>query len=348
VTEMTDVLNDMAAARVESGPGYPGGGYPSPRRMGQFDRLQVGGFEVVPEDQVVTRTYFGLRHQDTFFDALFTTASGTFQLISHDVRSAADGSLSAFPFLGAFRSTPAGMVPDPRYAPWSGAITQTLSADGRIVYAVPQASSPAEVSFDGVSLEWTSTSDDIHLSGELSGNGTQYRLGWRQPDSATGEMFYNHQGYSVEGAYFGEPATGHVIVETMWGSDHYTDTWWVQNRVGHWASFANNYDDGSSEYGQILCGEYGARGAVIVDRTGQPVVCTTNVNAYEEANDRVRYEFGNGETWVFIADPSHGFDFPGTRLGVGCARRQDEKRGIVNGNGTYLTAQRMPQPLPFG
>jgi hypothetical protein len=133
----------------------------------------------------------------------------------------------------------------------------------------------------------------------------------------------------------------------MWGNENYPNTWFVQNRVGHWSSFMNNYEDGTSEYGQILFGEYGARGAVIVDNTGRELVCTTNVNAFEEDDGRVRYEFGNGETWAFTVDPRCALSFPRTKLGFGGCRRIGEQRTILKASGSYLTADHLPEPQPF-
>ncbi len=333
---------------VETPPdGYPDGTYPQQRRMGQFNWLQMAGFTVCPEDQVVTRTYFGLRHTDTWFDAFLTGASGEFYMFSHDVRSDADGSLAAAGIIGGFRVAPSGLEPDARYGQWSGAVTQTLTPDNRIVYAATGPTSPEEVSFGEREFEWKSANGDIQLAGTLAGQGTQWHHAWRRPDHETGEMFYNHQGYRVEGTYFGEPVSGHVIVETMWGNENYTDTWFVQNRIGHWSMFVNNYDDGTSEYGQILCGEYGARGAVIVDHTGREVVCTTNVNAFEEADGRVRYELGDGETWEFSVDPRCALSFPRTTLGFGSCQRVGESRTVAKASGSYLTADRLPPRQPF-
>lgn len=332
----------------ETSAGYPGDEYPKTRRMGQFDRLQLGGFTVVPEDQLVTKRYFGLRHTDTFFDALVTSDSGQFYLISNAVKSGADGSLTAAPWLGAFQASPDGMVPDPRYAAWTGRAVQTLTDGGRVTYSLPDMPNPEEFSFGATSLEWKSATGDVHLAGNLAGNGTQWRLPWREPDGATDEMFYNQQGYSVEGTYYGERVAGHVVLETMWGNRNYGDTWWVANRVGHWAFMVTNYADGTSEYGQFFCGEYGARGAVVVNEKGEEVVNTTNVNATDDERGRVVYDFGNGEQWEFVPDATRGFPpFGTTMLRVGSARRVDEKREIVNANGTYFTADHLGRSATF-
>jgi hypothetical protein len=309
--------------------------------MGQFDRLQMGSFQVAARDQLVTNKYFGLRHTDTFFDALVTSGSGQFYLISNVVQSAPDGSLAAVPWLGAFQATLDGMVPDPRYVAWTGKAIQTVDSAGRVTYGLPEVANPEEFSFSDTEIEWKSANGDVHLRGTLAGNGTQWRLPWLEPDGTTGEILYHQQGYLVEGTYFGEAVTGHIVLETMWGNENYGDTWWVRNRVGHWAFLVNNYADGTSEYGQFLCGEYGARGAVLVNENGEEILNTTNINAVED-DGRVVYDFGNGDQWEFIADPTRGFPtFGTTRLAVGSAKRVNEERAIVASNGTYLTAERM-------
>jgi hypothetical protein len=328
--------------------GYPDGGYPSPRRMGQFDKLQLGSFAVVPADQLATKTYFGLRHTDTFLDVLLTDSSGKFYLVSNSVRDAPDGSLAATPWLGAYQSTPDGLMPDVRYTPWSGAVTQTLSADDRIRYALSDAANAEEFSFGVNDIEWKTANGDVHVTGVLAGNGTQWRLPWREPEGDTGEMFYNQQGYRVDGVYFSEPVTGHIVVETMWGNEDYVETWWVPNRIGHWAFFVNNYADGTSEFGQVLCGEYGARGVIVVDEHGREVVNTTTVNAYAEPDGNVRYEFGAGEAWEFTTLPERGMPaFGTTTLAIGSVRRVDDPRELVRANAVGLIADRMGAPQPL-
>ena len=332
-TEVLPVVAE-AAAFAGTADGYVEGHYPFPRRMGQFDRLQLGSFVVVPEDQLATNTYFGLRHTNTFFDVLLTNSSGKFYLVSNSVRDAPDGSLSATPWLGAFQSTPEGLVPDPRYTAWAGGITQTLTPDNQVRHSLTDLPHAEEFSFGDTTLEWNVGDGEVHVTGTLAGNGTQWRLPWREPDGNTGEFFYNMQGYSVEGTYFGEPVTGHLVLETMWSNDDYVSTWWVRNRVGHWAFFVNNYGDGTSEFGQILCGEFGARGAVVVDGQGNEVINTTELNAYEEADLRVRYDFGRGEEWEFVTDPARCLPrFGTTTLAVGAVKRVREPREADSARG---------------
>jgi hypothetical protein len=97
--------------------------------------------------------------------------------------------LNAVPWLGAFQATPGGMVPDPRYVAWTGRAVQTSTPEHRVTYALPDVAHPEEFSFDDTRLEWSSLNGDIHLSGSLAGNGTQWRLPWRDPEGATDEIF---------------------------------------------------------------------------------------------------------------------------------------------------------------
>jgi hypothetical protein len=345
------ILGVTLAAAQTTSDGYPAGHYPIPHRMGQFDRLQLAAFEVVPEDQLVTMPYFGLRHTDTFLDVLLTGSSGKFYLISNVVRDDASGALTGAPWLGATESTPNGLVPDPRYQPWVGAASQLLTSGNKIEYSVQDTAQAEDFSFDEGSFEWKTANGNIHITGTNAGSGTSWRLPWREPEppqgtGGTDEMFYNQQAYRVEGTYYGEHVKGHVVLETMWGTEDYASTWWVQNRIGHWAFVAVNYTDGSSEFGQILCGEYGARGAVISNDKGEAVINTTDVNAYDEGNGRILYDFGHGKKWEFIADPTRGFPLIGTTtLGIGFARPIDGERKIASADGVYLTAVRMCKPV---
>ena len=161
-------------------------------------------------------------------------------------------------------------------------------------------------------------------------------------------MLYCHHGYDIAGTYLGEPVEGLVVIETMWGNEHYTDTWFTQSRVGHWASFGIVYDDGTSEYGQFLCGEFGATGAVVTDNTGRETLCTANIRVDRGEGGDLRYEFDNGETWEFTADPRtvqrFGEDDDSTVLVFGSCARVDEKRTVVRSTGTYFIARRLPDP----
>jgi hypothetical protein len=340
--------------------GYPGGRYPEQRRIGQFNWLKIAGFSVIPEDLLVTRRYFGLRHTDTALDAFLHGPDGSFYGVDHNVGSyggertiwdqPAGGLIAGG--IGALQAAAGGMVPDPRHGAWSGTVAQELTSDGRVVFRGSGVAGAEEVSIGTDDVEWSSTGGVVQLAGNLVGQGCQWHHSWRRPDGSTGEMLWCRHGYDVEGSYLGESVHGQVIVNSMWGNEPYPDTWWVRHRVGHWASFGNVYDDGTSEYGQILVQEYGARGAVVVDDSGRQVVCTQNVNAIVGENGAMRYEFGDGQVWEYAADQRtythYNFNDNDTWVTwAGAIHRVGDTRKVVRGNATYQTATRLPEPLPF-
>jgi hypothetical protein len=85
-------------------------------------------------------------------------------------------------------------------------------------------------------------------------------------------------GYATA-SYYGKPVSGYVYVENMWGDQNYANTWWVQNRHGHWVFWTDRYSDGTQEYGQFLCFDDAAapRGAVVTNNQGQVELNTTNI-----------------------------------------------------------------------
>jgi len=66
-------------------PPEPDDQYPSPLRMGQWDHLLIGAFMPLAEDQMVTRTYYGLRHTETWFDLFVRNTDGEYHLLSNVV-----------------------------------------------------------------------------------------------------------------------------------------------------------------------------------------------------------------------------------------------------------------------
>jgi hypothetical protein len=321
---------------------YPGGAYPSERRIGQFNSLQMGPVTVHPEDLSVDSNYFGMRHTDTGLNAFLTGATGEKYFVMHAARGEDDGSL-AVAMVNGFRTTPDGFAFDTRYSADWNEVSQTFS-DGRVVYSLKGATNAEEVKIGATDLEWKDVKGDIQLAGTLAGQGTQWRHAWRSPDNETGELLFNHHAYSVTGSYFGDEVSGHVLIEHYWGEKTYINTWYVQNRVGSWCCFTNDYEDGTSEHGDIFSGEYGMYGAIVTDNEGRAVLCSTNVNAFDEPDGGVRYEFGNGEVWKFTADPKREISFPRTRHSSGSIQRIGEKRTLVESNCNFQKQERFAAP----
>ena len=333
---------------------YPNCTYPTPHSLGQCDRMQSASFKVNPPDMATPTQYWGLPHRHVIYDLLLRNDQGKYYLASNSVlTNQPGGTLTAFPWLetSSQEAPGGGLVPDPRYKSWNaaGPATQTLGPNG-ITYSVTNtgpAPNGEDVTYDENSFEYNAPNSDIHLKGPISGNGTSWDLPWREPSGATGEFFYNIHGYKLEGTYFGEHVTGHVVVETMWATAPYRTSWWVRNRIGHWAFAMIDYKNGESEAAQFLCGEYGFRAAIVTGRDGNSTVNTDNINAYAKPWGTL-YDLGGGKKWKFVNDP----DLEGLSvLHFGSAQRVKEKRKIKSADAVNLTAGGRlctPERLPGG
>lgn len=317
---------------------YPQDTYPQPNSMGMFQRVLPGSFKLEPKDQLPSNKYFGLPFRHIIFNVLARTDSGTYHMAPKAVELLEDGTLNAFTWGGQeYAQGPAGFIPEPHQRLWKGPATQAMTADGKVQYSMNSAVGPEQVTYDGKSIEYVSADGAIAIKGTMVGNGTSWLYPWREPSGATNQMFYNVMAYEAEGQYYGEHVKGHLVIELMYGTTWYhqikeggpargTWNWWVQNRGAHWSYFANRYDDGSSEMGQVMCGTYGFRGMVVTRQDGTASVNTTEVNAAMR-DSGARYTLGNGEQWDLIADPKMSNLGP---IRIGTIKRANEKRRIVS------------------
>jgi hypothetical protein len=321
-------------------------GYGPQLRMGQWDHMLMGTFTPLPEDQIVTNKYLGLRHAETWFDLFLRNDSNRYFLASNAVQNLTDGGeLTARTWVPTLESTPeGGVVPDPRYQPWTGKPVQEITPDKKNKYTVATKASTEEVIFNERTLEWTSKNGDVRLKGELATPAAQFILPWREPNGDTDLMYYTAQFYKVDGKFYGETVSGYTMIEHMWGTRNYADTWWVKNRVGIWMNWTTTFDDGTTEMGEILCGKYGARAALIVNSQGKKVLNTTEFNDQISADGkRVVFTFTNGPQWEFNSEISLG------RIGfVGVTKRIGETRKIVRAHAMYTPhREKTCEPLPL-
>ena len=100
----------------------------TPHRMGQFNRLLIGGFRVDPLDQHSGMRYFGHPHRNSFLDAMLVSETGQFYFVSLVIARDDDGILTASSWLGGMRVAEAGLAPDSRYAPMQGVVRQSMRA----------------------------------------------------------------------------------------------------------------------------------------------------------------------------------------------------------------------------
>jgi hypothetical protein len=319
--------------------------YTLPLRMGQWDHALMSPFVPLAADQDVQKKYLGLRHTETWFDLFLRNSKGQYYLLSNVAQSPPEGGLTAGPWLPVpMRSDNGSLVPDTRITPWGGKATQIIK-DGLSVYTAPAKGSTDEVSFNDKTFAWTSRNSDVSLTGELAAPGVQLLLPWRAPNGDTDVMLYTAQTYKVTGKYGGEPVSGYSIIEHMWGTKNYKDTWWVKNRLVRWGFWATTYDDGTTEIGDFMCGEHGARAALIANSKGATVLNTAALNAEAQGDGRVIYTFSTGPQWEFVPE----FKGAGGLISVGIVRRIDEKRKIVSSHALNINiGDKMCAPMRLG
>ncbi len=321
------------------------GPYPAPLRMGQWDHMLIGAFMPVAEDQRVTNTYYGLRHTGTYFNLYLRNASGKYYFLSNAVQSRPDGgALQAGAWLFPMQSLEGGLVPDLRSAAWDGNAVQTLTPDKKIKYTVEVQGSGDEIIFDDRALAWASKNGDIILEGDLATPAMQLILPWREPSGNTDVMYYSCQYYKLDGTYMGEAVHGYCLLEHIWGTKSYMDTWWVQNRMVYWPRWITTYDDGTSEMGDMMLGEHGARGALIVNSKGEIIVNTTEFTIDAKDDGRALYSFANGPQWELIPE----IRVPGLPFAIGTVKRVGETRKIVRAHALYLQQGPLRSAPAFG
>jgi hypothetical protein len=248
------------------------------------------------------------------------------------------------------KGSPNGLVTDPGYKAWSPQPAKyTLTADKKNQYTL-QNSSDA-ITFDERTIEWNTNDGNVKLRGKLVAPGTQQMWPWREPDGRTEGMLYTTQWYSVEGTYYGEPVTGLIPIEQIWGEKNYVNTWWVKNRQYYLILFATTYDDGTTESGVIQCERLTGRGAVIANSSGKEVLSTTELNLQPTKNaagkvTHVVYKFRDGPDWEFIADS----DSAGIFYEFGTVKRVGEKRKVVRSAALQANAlgNNRCETKPFG
>jgi hypothetical protein len=325
--------------------GYPDNRYPSPPRIGQWENVLIGMFQPIPEDMTFTKSYYGLRHTETWFDSFLWDAKAgkEYKLTSTVVAAAPDGSLSSSNWLPvSMKSSPQGLVPDPIPKPWKGAAQPPkveLTPDGKLKYTVSNTATKEEITFDQKTFTWTSGDGSIELTGTLASPGTSWLLPWREPHGNSDFWLYLVDSYKIDGTYYGKAVKGYMVMEQLWANANYLQTWNLRNRIGHLMFFANEYADGTQESGMWLCGEYGSRGALVANDKGEEVLNSHDINVFaRKGGNSLEYRFANGQRWEFVDDPTAALGAMGR---TGLVKRVNETRKIVRHHALYL-GRRVP------
>ena len=246
------------------------------------------------------------------------------------------------------------MAPDPFFKPWHGELTEELLPNDHVRRTVQTTPSVTEqVTYGPKHFEWKSSDGQVDITGTTTTPGVSYYLPTPLEVEASGEkiddpriydMYYGQLYYFVDGTYYGNEVKGGVVIELMWGFTPYHDTWWVGNRIGHWANWITEYADGTQEYGGVFCASDGARGAVVASSTGE-VVNTNEVNAVVTEKDaaesplHIDYDFSGSGRWEWTGEPNGVLlpqSAPTGSLSLGTIHRVNEPREIVKESGVQL------------
>lgn len=317
-----------------------------PRRADFNHKPLVGFFTPEADQGAVTAQYFGLVLEGTWFYGIMRTEDGrSFAMLRKAVGYTTRD-------IAIMASDDIGLRADPRsqQASIGGKVARRLE-DGYDVTAGGSASRGAhfEVRLGDQDFTWSESGTEgpiLELSGRLAAPGFQVYVPWRNAEDeagATGEpgaLYYTSTAYLAEGTMFGEKVTGFFAVDQSYlphGVDWNNSAVW--NRLqGGWNVFANEYDDGTVEWGHMSIGADQFRFAAVASHDG-PVVDSLQVEAAiqwrdEEFVDRIVFEVGDGGPWEFVTDANgQMIEFSAARPGwsghAGVLRRVGETRQIV-------------------
>jgi hypothetical protein len=318
--------------------------------------FHLNDFEPRGQDMQIGRKYFGMHHTDVWFDMLVTNSSSTYHLTTYDMEQSAYGApLTEGGLSVGVESSPVGqMVPDPDFEPFLSGSEKLIAGDN-LQYTFQSVATTDTITFGPRSFSWKAADGNgIQLTGTLVAPGADWYLSWSSPPAGSpGRMLYGAVYYNVTGTYYGQPVRGYVYVENMWGDTNYDNTWWVQNRHGHWVFWTDRYADGTQEYGQFLCFDDAAhpRGALITNNLGQVELKTTNFDEFESQDSdgdisHIYYVFGDGTpTMEYTPDPDRQVT-PGGGLGAGQVERIGETRPIVQSDAVELIDGSLCSPEP--
>ncbi len=317
-----------------------------PRRADFDHQALVGFFKPEAAQGAVTKQYFGLVLEGTWFYGILRTESGqSFAMLRKAVGYTTRD-------IAIMTSDDVGLRADPRSLQASiGGKVERRFADGYDVTAGGSRARGAtfEVRLGDEDFTWTETGTEgplLELSGRLAAPGFHVYVPWRNADGEAGDvgepgaLYYTSTAYLAEGTMLGEKVTGFFAVDQSYlphGVDWNNSAIW--NRLqGGWNVFANEYDDGSVEWGHMSIGADRFRFAAVATHDGVKVD-SHDVDASIEWRDndfadRIVFDVGDGDPWEFVTD-SNGqmVEFSAARPGwsghAGVLRRVGEQRKII-------------------
>lgn len=315
-----------------------------PRRADFDHQALVGFFRPEADQGVVTRSYFGLVLEGTWFYGILRTADGrSFAMLRKAVGYTTRD-------IAIMVSDDVGLRADPRskQASIGGKVGRNLVDGYDVTTGGSSRGANFEVRLGGDDFTWTEHGTEgqiLDIRGTLAAPGFHVYVPWRTaedeagPTGEPGALYYTSTPYFAEGTMFGEPVTGFFAVDQSYlphGVDWNNSAIW--NRLqGGWNVFANEYTDGSVEWGHMSIGTDRFRFAAVASSAGT-IVDSHDVKAKidwhdPEFVDRITFDVGDGQPWEFVTDPNGQMvEFSAARPGwsghAGVLRRVGETREL--------------------
>jgi hypothetical protein len=193
-----------------------------------------------------------------------------------------------------------------------------------------------DITIDDETIKW-SEGELLTLEGQRRTDGCNFFAPMREEP-----LLYTSTVYWLKGTMMGKDVEGPIFFDHLYwqhGIEWKEYTWYKDIQVG-WNVFANEFDDGSFEWGQIVHGR-GGYAAYIVQDTKYGT-CMTNVQGAQfelDADDGVgkaSYRIDQN-TWDFTGDKDgrmlqfNKARWGGYRAQGGITRRRGDSRKLVNG-----------------
>ncbi|KZS61295.1 hypothetical protein A4G26_11165 [Mycobacterium kansasii] len=315
-----------------------------PRRADFNHQPLVGFFRPEADQGVVTRSYFGLVLEGTWFYGILRTEDGR----SYALLRKAVGYTTRD--IAIMASDDIGLRADRRSAQACiGGKVRRDFVDGYDLTAGGSArGANFEVRLGDSDCTWQEQGTEgplLDIHGGLAAPGFHVYVPWRNgPGEAgtigePGALYYTSTPYFAEGTMFGEPVTGFFAVDQSYlphGVDWNNSAIWMRLQGG-WNVFANEYADGSVEWGHMSIGADRFRFAAVAS-SDAILVDSRSVDAEidwrdDEFVDRITFDVGDGQPWEFVTDPNGQMvEFSAARPGwsghAGLLRRVGETRTL--------------------
>jgi len=308
---------------------------PALSRIGVPNRANSYVFEYVPADMSLGAHPWGpnINIAEAWIYARVFTDSGKQYVLMRTVRDLKSNGVTLT----------ADGKPDARVPREAVDITRTVDPSAGMVFS----GKGFDVKLSPTAINWTDQDGKITLQGSgspLGRVGTAEMIPYTQTDGSTGIDIYTGQYQPVTGNILGERVKGMFVIDHFIGTELFGGSALSGNEAV-WFKFANVFEDGSVEMGELFTESAGAHGAgTVPPMHGGSVTDGTKVIA-TSPDPQVKFvidpktNLATKETWTigkdqweFVPDntPAHALGKSGLMQVWGGVHRIGDKRKIVN------------------